>query len=252
MKVLGFVGPKGAGKDEAYKILRESGKVLQKMSFAAPLKEICKTVFGLSDYQVDDPVGKERELETPIILTIKHLRALNKELAAWVEPVDPVTQIIRYNVNRISVVGLEGTEFKTPRYLLQFIGTDYIRDRVWKDWHVTAAMSDKALAKLPDANAIYAVTDVRFENELEALQNKFGAAFACFYIERPEAEERLKEATHPSELVSIKLREQLGDDAVLKNDGDVDDFKKVLKGIKIPTEPYKLPKKSRFVFGERG
>lgn len=251
MKVLGFVGPKGAGKDEAYKILRESGKVLQKMSFAAPLKEICKTVFGLTDYQVDDPVGKERELETPIVLTLKHLRSINKELTQWVEPIDPATGIIRYNVNRISISGLEGVEFKTPRYLLQFIGTDYIRDRVWKDWHVTAALSDKALAKLPDPNAIYAVTDVRFENELNALKDKFGSAFACFYIERPEAEERLKEATHPSELVSIKLREQLGDEAVLKNDGDVDDFKKVMKSITIPKDGYKVPKKGRFVYGER-
>jgi hypothetical protein len=251
MKVLGFVGPKGAGKDEAYKILHESGKVKRKMSFAAPLKEICKKVFELSDYQVDDPAGKEREFATPIVLTIKHLRAINKELTAWVDAVDPVTGIIRYNVNRISVSGLEGVVFKTPRYLLQFIGTDYIRDRVWKDWHVTAALSDKALATLPDPNAIYAVTDVRFENELNALKERFGAAFACFYIERPEAEERLKMATHPSELVSIKLREALGPDAVLKNDGDVEDFKKVLKNIKVPSEPYKLPKKQRFVFGER-
>lgn len=251
MKVLGFVGPKGAGKDEAYKLLRESGKVLQKMSFAAPMKEICKKVFELTDYQVDDPVGKERELETPITLTNRHLRLINKELASWVEPVDAETGIIRYNVNKISVAGLEGMVFKTPRHLLQFIGTDYIRDRVWTEWHVTAALSDKALAKLPDQNAIYAVTDVRFENELSALQTKFGPAFAGFYIERPEAEERLKQATHPSELMTIKLRETLGPDAVLKNDGDINDLKKTLKSIKVPSEPYKLPKKSKFVFGER-
>lgn len=252
MKVLGFVGPKGAGKDEAYKILRESGKVLQKLSFAAPLKEICKKVFGLSDYQVDHAEGKERPLETPITVTIKHLREINKELPQWVETIDPVTQKIRYNINGISIVGIEGRVFTTPRQLLQEIGTDYIRDRVYQDWHVQAALSDKALLNLPDPNAIYAVTDVRFENELGALQAKFGPAFAGFYVERPEAEERLKTATHQSELEVIKLRARLGDESVVKNDGEIDDFKDVLKKIKIPSEPYKLPKKTRFVFGERG
>lgn len=250
MKVVGFIAPKGAGKDAACKILVDNNKVLRKLSFAAPFKKICQKVFGLTDYHTEDPAGKEREFKTPITLTKKHIREIIKDLPEWVDPIGPDGKI-RYNINSVSVNGLEGRVFKSPRELLQIIGTDLIRDRVWKDWHVNAALSDKALALLPNPRAVYGVTDIRFENEFEALVNKFGPAFKPFYVERPEAEERLATATHESELVIPKLKAKISEDNILTNDGSLEEFEKVVLSIQLPEESFSLAKKSRFVYGER-
>lgn len=251
MKILGFVGPKGSGKDESYAILKKHNKVLRKLSFAGPLKDICQKVFSLSDYDCNDPAGKERDFKEPITLTAAHIRAILKMLPDWVDVVDPDTGKFRYNINKVSASGLVGTIFKSPRELLQFVGTEIIRNSVWEDWHINAALSDKAILTLPNPDAVYAVTDVRFENELAALQKKFGPAFQCYYVERPEAEERLATATHSSETVVKVLREKLGEDNVIKNDGSLKDFEKTVLSAKFPTESYKTPKKSRFVFGTR-
>lgn len=250
MKVVGFVGPKGSGKDESFTILKRNNKVLRKLSFAGPLKDICKQVFGLNDYQCNDPDGKEALFkEGPVTLTAVHVRAILKLLPDWVDVTDPDTGKIRYNINKVSASGLIGTTFKNPRELMQFVGTEIIRNSVWEDWHVNAALSDKAIQSLPSPDATYAVTDVRFENELEALQRKFGSAFKCFYVERPEAEERLAEATHTSETVVKVIREKIGEEFVIKNDGTLKEFEKKLLDIKMPTESYKARKKSRFVYG---
>jgi hypothetical protein len=70
-------------------------------------------------------------------------------------------------------------------------------------------------------------------------------------VERPEAEDRLKVATHDSETMVLRLRAKLGDDAILLNNGSLEDFEQKVLDIKMPQEHYKVPKKSRFVFGER-
>ena len=43
---------------------------------------------------------------------------------------DPLVHGQYYNVNKATISGLEGMVLKTPREILQIIGTDFIRERV--------------------------------------------------------------------------------------------------------------------------
>lgn len=259
MKFVGFVGPKGSGKDESAKILKDLRASKGKLSFAGPLKKICSEVFNIPIQMFNDPQHKESEIFPghggAITLNRKHFRELKNKLVEYVSEMDHTLGVWRYKTATASVAGLEGREIKTYRQLLQVIGTDFIRDRVFEDWHVMAAFGDKVLDELVEG--VYCITDTRFPNELAYLQNKFGEDFQCFYVERPEAEERLANATHASELNVKVLREALGEDAVIMNDGSKDDLKKSLKPLatelkevmKNAKTSVKPTGKSRFIYG---
>lgn len=254
MRLIAFSGPKGSGKDTAYDILKEAGIVSGKLSFAGPLKEICSDVTGLHANYFNDPLLKEKELKEPIVLTKKLLRTIIKSLPKWLPEISD-DGIIRYNIDTISIAGLEGRAMKTPREMLQIIGTNLIRDRVYINWHVEAALGDYALSK-KNKDGSFAITDARFLNELEAVLSKKGAITEAYYIERPESEEKLATATHQSELENIEIRNKLGESQVLKNDGNIDNFKNnILERIKslkeLKSTAKKEEKESKFRYGSR-
>lgn len=253
MHLIGFIGPKGSGKDTSYSILKELKKVDGKISFAGPLKAICGEVFNLHFNLLNDPILKERELREPITLTGRHIRQIRNLCEEYVNPVTP-EGIILYRSNAISTVGLEGRVFKTPRELMQIIGTELIRDRVWKGWHRAAAFSTKALSKLK-TNGTYAVTDVRFLDEHEFLTERFEGSYKAFYVSRPEAEKALEGATHPSELETQRIRAVLTD-SVIYNSGTLEDLTGKLTnldfGFNTATTDAAPPKGSRFRFAPRG
>ena len=56
--IIGLFGKKGSGKDTFADYMVEKYG-FQKLSFAGPLKKICKDLFLLSEYQVNDPILKE-------------------------------------------------------------------------------------------------------------------------------------------------------------------------------------------------
>lgn len=257
MLIIGFVGPKGSGKDTAADLLQDMKLANGRISFAGPLKDICAKVFNISPTILNDPDFKERKFTemknygTPITLTGRLLREVKKECAARLQEYDEVTGIMTYNVDRVAVNGLEGRIMETPRQLLQIIGTDFIRERIYKKWHLEAAFSPATLSKL-SKSGIYCVTDIRFVNEYEFLKEKFGDKFVCYYVERPEKEAILAQATHPSELGVKEIRALLGEGAVLKNDGSIEDFKSTLESLKIEKEVETKPAKgSRFVYGTK-
>lgn len=255
MKIIGFVGPKGSGKDTAADLLKELKKSSGKLSFAGPLKELCSQVFDVAPQLFHDPVLKERAFKDmknygePITLTSRLLKLVKRECSVRLPEYDYDNQIYLYNVDRVSLTGLENRVINTPRELLQVVGTDFIRDKVYNEWHMRAAFSENALEKLKD-KGIYCVTDIRFANEYEFLKEKFGDAFTCYYVERPEAEERLAKATHESETGVLTIKELLDENAVLKNDGTMEDFKAKLKKFKESKTSSKGAKpKSKFVYG---
>ena len=258
MKFLGFVGPKGSGKDTAADILIKAKKAKGKLSFARPLKEICSKVFDIPMQVLNDPELKEKpfaemkQFGEPVVLTSRALRLIKRECSMRVPETDD-NVVMKYNVERASITGLEGRAMKTPRQLLQVIGTDFIRDRIYKNWHLEAAFSEAQLSKLTKSG-VYCITDARFPNELEFLKEKFGAAFTAYYVERPEAEERLAAATHESELGVKAIREVLGEEHVIQNAGTMDAFGKLVKGLKAPEESTAEKTKgpgSKFIYGPR-
>lgn len=61
-KLVAIMGPKGHGKSTAAQALLETGTFVP-ISFATPLKQACKIIFGLTTEEVEDPVLKETTLE---------------------------------------------------------------------------------------------------------------------------------------------------------------------------------------------
>lgn len=227
MKLLVFVGPKGSGKDASAKILKDSKVVGGNVSFAGPLKRICGEVFGLHHNMFNDPVLKEKPLATPVKVTIKHLKKLRDLLPDFVSPYDH-----HYNLNGIPASLFENRIFKTPREILQIIGTDLIRDHILRDYHVLAAFGDHNMKLLGySKDKLYAVTDCRFVSEYEYLRENHECQF--FYVERPEAEERLAAATHQSEREVIKVRNLIERDGgtLIQNTGTLEDLEAKLKAL---------------------
>jgi len=250
MKVVSFTGPKGSGKDASADILKKEGIADGSISFAGPLKKICQEVFGLHHTLVHDPILKEKPLSTgEIVITPKLLRKINQIMLDYLDPDE-----FYYNPNKASVIGLEGVPLRTPREILQVIGTEWIRNRIHPDWHLQAAFSSKALASLNE-DGLYCVTDARFANEYQFLANKFGADFKGFYVERPEAEELLAQATHDSERKVLEVKAIIPAENILVNDGSLEDLKKKLLslGLKGSDGTTKTKKgQSKFKFAKAG
>ncbi len=249
MRVVSFTGPKGSGKDSSADILKEEKIASGSISFAGPLKKICCEVFKLHHNFVNDPVLKEKEFETPIVLTAAHFRKINLAMTDHLDQDE-----FFYNPHKASIAGLEGQIMKSPRQLLQFIGTEYIRNRIHPDWHLQAAFSKTTLAKL-DEDGLYCVTDARFPNEYQFLANRFGEDFQGFYVERPEAEERLAVSTHASELQVLEVKKIIPEANVLKNDESLEDLKKQLLKLNLGIQKPKKGKKEaagKFKFAQAG
>lgn len=222
MRIVSFTGPKGSGKDTSADVLKEAKIAAGSLSFAGPLKKICMKVFKLHHNLMNDPILKEKELSEPITLTSAHFRKINLEMTEHLDQDE-----FFYNPYKASIAGLEGMVIKTPRQLLQIIGTEYIRNRIHPDWHLQAAFSKTTLASL-DQEGLYCVTDARFPNEYQFLADKFGEDFQGFYVERPEAEEKLAASTHASELQVLEVKKLIPEENILKNDKSIEDLKKSL------------------------
>lgn len=232
MKTIIVTAPKGGGKDAVYAILKEAKLVHGKHSFAGPLKKLCEEHFGIHYNLLNDPVLKEKEMKTPITLTNVSLQRLKHKLYTYLNP-DKPGQF--YNVNKVPTQGLVGRIFKTPRELLQIIGTEFIRNRVHKNWHVMASLSEDYLKMLKvKKGGLYVNTDCRFENEYDILHDQ--GTVTEIYVERPEAEERLAEATHSSELDIKLVKEKIiaNGGIIIKNDGTLEDLKEKVLGVVTP------------------
>jgi hypothetical protein len=217
MKIISFTGPRGSGKDTAADLLREAGISLGKISFAGPMKEILARVFNFSPHTFEDRKLKEKPFEEPLILNLEMIQVITLECLKILPPTE-----FDYS-GFFKVQSTEQTKIHTPRYLLQYVGTQMIRRLIHPDWHVAAAFRTDFIDQLPEGT--YCVTDARFPNEYKWLKERFGSDFTGFYVERPEAEEELTFATHESELQVKEVRKLIPETNVLKNDGTVSDLK---------------------------
>lgn len=244
MRLLVFVGPKQSGKDASARILKENKTVTGNISFALPLKRICSNAFNVSMALFNDDVLKDRPFAVPIEVTIRQLRKVKDALADYVDP-----NVNYYNLAKVPSNGFVDLCFRTPREILQVIGTEFIRNNIFIDYHVHAAFSTHNI-KLGQfsVNSPYAITDCRFLSEYEYLSKNHDCQF--FYVERPEAEVVLDGATHQSELEVRKVRDVLlaNGGTLIKNDGSLKDLAEKLKNIKVAPATHQVAiKQGKFI-----
>ena len=131
MKIVGFVGFQGSGKDTASFPLLEAG--YKKTSFAGKLKDCCATIFGWERSMLEgtDPESRLKREETDIW---------------WAEK-------------------LQKPGF-SPRRAFQTIGTDTIRTHF--DNNIWVYAVERQLTQ-EDSN--WVITDCRFPNEIKMLKD---------------------------------------------------------------------------------
>ncbi len=202
MNLFGICGLAGSGKDTVADFLaKEHG--FAKVSFADPLKRICKDVFEFTDEQLWGPSQCRNAPDS------------------------------RYPRNPYgsSVVA----EYLTPRYALQTLGTEFGRDcyaTIWVEYAlrvVERLLSDPyatydARTGVTRSSAGFtrgvAVPDVRFRNEVDAIVQAGGKVVR---IVRPGAGLGGAAGLHPSEREQVQIPDSAFH-AVIQNDGTLEDL----------------------------
>lgn len=154
--ILGLSGKSQAGKDTVADYLVSHKGWTRKAGFADKLKQVCKLIFDLSDYQVRSQEGKRSSIQ-PIRVGYDHL----KGILACMQDTHKVflgDKEYRY---------LIGKELTTPREVLQFVGTDVMR------WYCENYHYENLLSTATPGEKLV-ITDVRFPNECMSILNKPG------------------------------------------------------------------------------
>ncbi len=191
------------GKDLTLSKLSEHFEV-KKVGLADTLKEIVGHVFNIEKPHFENqdlkeiPFKHNLSVDAEQLYTIFTLYAfLTKQLDFQFQPTS------NYILNH---------EIKTPRHLLQFIGTDVLR-HAQENIHLKAAQSRFR------QDRVNVITDCRFINEVKWVQSLGGKVI---YINRPSSEKAAYEATHPSERGVPELRQYC--DYVLPNTGTIEEL----------------------------
>lgn len=208
MKIIGICGIKGAGKDTAFDLLKVHFPLIKKVSFAGKLKQVCKEVLGLTEFQITDRRAKEAYLKDPIYLSAS---VLEEVIEAFGE-----TSNIIYDKHVRPHVGIT---LDTPRRVLQYVGTEVLRG-VRDNIHAY-----NLLIQLKDSEGTYFITDLRFLDEYQLFSDNFKEDFEVWYINNKKAEMNSLKDLHPSERGFLQIKNKA---ILVNNNGDLRDFEKTL------------------------
>jgi hypothetical protein len=169
--IIGICGLQGSGKDTLGNIF-ETKYGFKKLSYASILKDIVSVLFGWDRNMIEGATIESRK---------------------WREQID------EWWAKRLDIPNL------TPRYILQFFGTDLFRTHFHSEIWVAAV--ERQLSKYKNV----VITDCRFPNEIQMIQS-YGAKMIMIQRgELPEWFNKYKEnyidkpdGIHPSEYMWIK------------------------------------------------
>lgn len=134
---IAITGKKGHGKDTFAKMIQAKDSSYIITHFAQRIKTVCAEVFEIPEETFHDPIAKEEKLDLPIVID-SYLDKLETHFGVDLDPA--------------------GCVATSPRELLQFIGTEYVRKvnpDYWVDYIIQSTEGkDKIL-----------VPDMRFLNE---------------------------------------------------------------------------------------
>jgi len=217
--IVGITGRIGSGKDTIAEYLIASHS-FKKLSFAGSLKDAVAPLFGWDREMLDGITQTSRE---------------------WREQIDP------WWAKRLDIPHL------TPRWVLQHIGTDVLRQHFHTDIWVASLEN-----KLKQTKDNIVITDCRFRNELDAIKSANGITIRVERGRKPSwyntalefqkgvrhfgwaiARSRLeKEGIHESEYSSVGLDY----DYTIDNNSTLTDlYAKVGKILWVNGQPSNLP-----------
>lgn len=203
MKIIGLTGFAKSGKSTAAEILKKMGG--QEVAFAKHLKDVCALALNIPRSHLDDQSVKEVPFERPKILSED---AIGYILDLFEVPV---------RHQPAAMLAHKGVSLTTPRHVAQYVGTEILRS-IDSNIHIKMAF------KLNEGNeGLLICSDVRFQNELEAVQNQGGTVLG---ISRKAATPTDLINLHPSEKEIPNLIRQ--SDVIINNEGTLADFQNLV------------------------
>lgn len=206
--IIAFCGAKGSGKNTAASILAEiTGADVQELALAGHLKEVCSKVFDVDMKYFIDPDLKEIEFDNFRVMDEDKLLAIHELFNIVAQDPEKNT---RPHLGKI---------FKTPRFLLQYVGTEVLRP-LDLDIHVNIIEHKKNPSKLT------LITDMRYANEFEGLKRIAGDNFLGVYVQNTAAEAAASVDSHSSE----KGLEEFKNKCIrLENNGNLAEFTETVR-----------------------
>ena len=157
--IIGFCGRCRSGKTELAKVCENFG--YERIYFALPLKRLCADLLDTSIEQLNK--AKAERYEIGVTIGKDMCEIISEETNI---PLDKVMSVCN------------GVTIKDVRHMLQFIGTDLIREYN-VNWHV-----DK-MREMIDKDKNYVIDDVRFPNEKKLIEELGGD---CWFVTRTTLE----------------------------------------------------------------
>ena len=157
--IIGFCGRCRSGKTELAKVCENLG--YERIYFALPLKRLCADLLDTSIEQLNK--AKAERYEIGVTIGEDMCEIISEETNI---PLDKVMSVCN------------GVTIKDVRHMLQFIGTDLIREYN-VNWHV-----DK-MREMLDKDKNYVIDDVRFPNEKKLIEELGGD---CWFVTRTTLE----------------------------------------------------------------
>lgn len=194
--IIGLSGRMRSGKSELTKLLIKKG--YKSIYFAQPLKKMCMEWLNVPNINVFNEMKCTNE-KLNILFDKDACNYFAKRIEVPSEVIWNIVQ--KENIN--------GVMIKNVRHLLQFLGTNIIRN-INPDWHM-----EKIREYIQLHPADYVIEDVRFPNEKRMIEEMGGDTW---YIIRPDIS---NVSNHLSE---ISLNWQLFGNNVLFNDGTLEEL----------------------------
>lgn len=160
-RIIGLSGKRGSGKSTIAKILAKYG--YKEISFAEPLKLALAHAVGCTYEDLDSPETKDSPLQIPLVLTRVHIMDALLYLDKEFLPID--AKIIRQASETAS-----SQEFNSYRELMQYFGTEVVRDYVGQDYWIEIL---KSRVSEVDTQR-FVVTDARFPDERALVKKLMG------------------------------------------------------------------------------
>lgn len=167
LRLIGIDGDKGAGKDTLAEVLvKRFG--FTRLPFAKPLKDMLSEIFLLAPITFEDRVIKDQPFAKSIELTAYHIqRILDYLELCGIKISDQAVK---------SSLQLAGTSLTSPRHMMQFIGTELVRQRVNQEtWVILWCKEQAKYSKV-------VAPDARMPNERDAITVRMGKNV---FVKRP-------------------------------------------------------------------
>ena len=209
--IIGFVGLIGSGKDTCADTLVSEGG-FKRVSFATTLKDAVSSIFGWDREALEGQTDESRQ---------------------WREEVD------EWWSEKLGIPEL------TPRWVLQYWGTDVLRKNFHDDIWI-ASLENRLLQMKQDA----VISDVRFPNEIKMIKRLRGQVFRIKRGPDPEwwdtavaQNSRAQQSKNSKNLVMTdKMKDQYPEvhsseyawagekvDGVIENDGSIEDLQQAVR-----------------------